>query len=92
MTYLLLAGVFLAAAWIESIWEPLVLIGSTAGVLIALIFPGLLAIQTPELLTEREGAHRWRQVGGTVLIVVGLVIGVFGIIRVIAFKDPFGEG
>ncbi|KAL4515201.1 hypothetical protein Ndes2526B_g09596 [Nannochloris sp. 'desiccata'] len=92
VTYLLLAGVLMAAAWIESIWEPLVLIGSTAGVLIALIFPGLLAIQTPELLTEPLGAHRWRQVGGVVLVFVGLVIGVFGLIRVFAFRDPFGEG
>jgi sodium-coupled neutral amino acid transporter 2 len=91
VSYLLLAGILMAAATIETIWKPLVLIGSTAGVLIALIFPGLLAIQTSELLTEPIGAHRWRQVGGSVLIVVGLVIGVFGVVRVIAFKDPFEE-
>ena len=91
VTYLLLGGVYLAAAWLPSIWEPLVLIGSTAGVLIALIFPGILAMRTPELLTEPVGAHYWRQMGGGVLIFVGLVIGLFGVLRVVFYKTPFEE-
>ena len=91
VTYLILAGIYMAAAMIEDIWAPLVLIGSTAGVLISLIFPGILAVRTPESLTERDGAHRMRQVGGVVLILVGLTVGVFGVLRVILFKDPFDD-
>lgn len=91
VTYGLLAAVYAGGAWIRDIWTPLVLIGSTAGVCIALIFPGLLALRTPELLTEAPAAARARQAGGVFLIVVGLAMGVFGVLRVILFKDPFEE-
>jgi amino acid permease len=91
VTYILLAFVYWAATWVSSIWEPLVIIGSTAGVLMALIFPGLLAIATPELLTERSGARWGRATGGTILVVVGLAIGVFGIMRVVMYPDPLEQ-
>ena len=91
VTYSLLAGTYFAGTWLISIWEPLVLIGSTAGVLIALVFPGLLAIRTPQLLTERPSAQAWRAAGGAALIAVGLVIGVAGVVRVAFYKDPLSD-
>ena len=64
------------------------IIGSTAGVFLALVIPGALAIRTPELLTEPESAATWRTAYGAVLICVGLVVGVFGMLRVFLYKDP----
>lgn len=91
VTYGLLACVYCAAVWVKSIWEPLVLIGSTAGVLIAFVFPGILAMRTPELLTEPATARSRRTLVGLVLALIGVVIGVFGVLRVIMYKDPFEE-
>ena len=88
VSYMLLAGVYFIATWLPSIWEPLLLIGSTAGVGIALIFPGLLAIRTPEILTEPESARLGRIIGGSFLLVVGIVSGISGILRVILYRDP----
>lgn len=78
----------MAAAWLDSIFEPLLLIGSTAGVLIAFILPGITAIKTPDILTEPESAAMWRQIGGWVLIVVGTVIGFGGLMRFMVYRDP----
>ncbi|KAL4443859.1 hypothetical protein ABPG75_011596 [Micractinium tetrahymenae] len=90
VTYLALFGVYWAAAYITSIWEPLIILGSTAGVLIAFIFPGLLAASLEEELTESTAMRRTRGVGGALLVLVGLVIGVAGIVRVIFYRDPIG--
>lgn len=88
MTYLTLFGAWLVAVDVTSIWEPLIIIGSTAGVLIAFVFPGLFAICMDEELTESRGARIQRALVGVVMVLLGLTIGVFGVIRVIAFNDP----
>lgn len=91
VTYLTLGGVYWAAAYITSIWEPLIILGSTAGVAIAFIFPGLLYASLREEVTESAGARRSRGVVGALLMVVGIVIGVAGLIRVVFYHDPIGE-
>lgn len=88
VTYLALFGVYWAAAYITSIWEPLIILGSTAGVLVAFIFPGLLAASLEEELGESRAMRRTRGVGGALLALVGCVIGVAGIVRVIFYRDP----
>lgn len=59
-----------------------------AGVLVAFVVPGALGMSLGEELTERAGARTMRAVVGGVLIFVGVVVGVCGIIRVIAYTDP----
>jgi len=91
VTYLLLGGVYEAAIWVKCIWEPLVVIGSTSGVALALIFPGVLAMKTPDLLTEAHSAATWRKLIGAALVLIGTVLGVFGIFRMMVYRDPFGR-
>lgn len=88
VTYLSLVCVYLAASAITSIWEPLMIIGSTAGVLVAFVFPGALGMAMGEELTESTTSRTSRGITGAVLIIVGIVIGLAGIIRVIAYNDP----
>ena len=66
------------------------LIGSTAGALVTLIFPGVLALGMPEVLTDAPGARTGRVLGGVTLIVVGLVVGAGGVLRVGLFRSPLG--
>lgn len=88
VTYLTLVCVYLAAAYITSIWEPLLIVGSTAGVLVAFVFPGALGLAMGEELTETGGARKGRAALGALLIFVGVVIGAAGILRVVAYRDP----
>ncbi|PSC69367.1 putative sodium-coupled neutral amino acid transporter 6 [Micractinium conductrix] len=92
VTYLALGGAYWAAAYLTSIWEPLILIGSTAGILIAFVFPGLLAASLEQdLLTEGASTRRTRGIMGSLLMLVGLVIGVAGLARVAFYKDPIAD-
>ncbi|KAI3429598.1 hypothetical protein D9Q98_005684 [Chlorella vulgaris] len=91
VTYLTLVGVYFSAAFITNIWQPLIILGSTAGVLIAFVIPGLLAASLDEALTETAADRRGRGTAGILLAVVGAVIGVAGLVRVIFYKDPISE-
>jgi hypothetical protein len=90
VTYGLLAAVVWAGAALTSIWEPLVLIGSTAGALVTLVFPGVLALGMPEVLTDAPGARAGRVLGGVVLVAVGLAVGAGGVFRVLLYRSPLG--
>ncbi|KAL4855219.1 Histone H2AX [Chlorella vulgaris] len=91
VTYLTLVGVYFSAAFITNIWQPLIILGSTAGVLIAFVIPGLLAASLDEALTETAASRRGRGTAGILLAVVGAVIGVSGLVRVIFYKDPISD-
>lgn len=89
VTYVLLAGIWFSATLLSSIWSILIFIGSTAGAILALIIPGLLAMSIEETLLETGGAKLRRQIGGVVLVVVGLGISLGGIVHLILYnKDP----
>lgn len=63
-----------SAAQVPSIWEPLQLVGATAGAAIAFILPGALALSlTSWRLCSGGGA------GGLLLMAVGLLLAVTGI-------------
>eukprot|EP00887_Chlorella_sp_A99_P003925 scaffold11.g3925.t1 len=84
----LVIGAYFAAAWVTSIWVPLLILGSTAGAIIAFIIPGALGVAMDQELSESAGAARARQMGGAALVAVGLVVGVGGIIRLAFYRDP----
>ncbi|KAL6782748.1 hypothetical protein ACKKBG_A07975 [Auxenochlorella protothecoides x Auxenochlorella symbiontica] len=90
VTYVTLGAAWLAAAHLSDIWSVLILIGSTAGVLISLILPGLLSIGMEETLTETRGSKIRRQGGGLVLILFGIGIGAAGILHLAMYagKTP----
>ncbi|PRW39228.1 putative sodium-coupled neutral amino acid transporter 6 [Chlorella sorokiniana] len=74
LTYSTLVAVSAAAIAVPSIWEPLRLVGATAGAAIAFILPGALALSLAGWrLCSGGGA------GGMLLIAVGLLLVVTGI-------------
>jgi solute carrier family 38 (sodium-coupled neutral amino acid transporter), member 2 len=85
VNFVALAAVYTVAVTSKTLFEPLVLLGSTAGVIVALIVPGLLELAN------------WRYAGGltrliaTVLVMFGVVIGVCGVVRVIFLPGPLGD-
>lgn len=56
MTYLALFGAYCAASYITSIWEPLIILGSTAGKLAACHFRGPACFKAPSRLH-----HAWQE-------------------------------
>lgn len=85
VNFVALLAVYTVAVTSKTLFEPLVLLGSTAGVTVALIVPGLLQLAN------------WRYAGGltrlmaSILVVFGVVIGVCGVVRVIFLPGPLGN-
>lgn len=90
VTYLLLAACFILGSWSVSIWEPLLFIGSTAGVILAFIMPGIFALGIQERLSDTARDRYGRMGGGFVLIVFGVVVGVFGLLRLVLYRSQLG--
>jgi sodium-coupled neutral amino acid transporter 2 len=75
--------VLFVAVHVHSVWTPLQLIGSTAGVCVAFVLPGLVA----GALEGGEGASMQRWMGG-LMMWVGIVLGAAGITRLLFLSNP----
>jgi len=68
-----LAVFYLLAITLPNIWLPLAVIGSTAGVTVAFVFPSLLML-------TMDSHTIWRQVVGACLLASGLTVSISGLI------------
>lgn len=78
VTYASLVVVFVLSVAVPSVWFLVEVIGSTACMVFAYVFPALL------LATGEAGGGRWAKAGGLGLLAVAAVVAVFGTINAFA--------
>lgn len=78
VTYASLVAVFVLSVTVPSVWFMVEVIGSTACMVFAYVFPALL------LATGETGGGKWARAGGCGLLAVAAVVAVFGTMNAFA--------